>query len=283
MNDNARRILWKLPLQSNEKLVLRRMSDEADSIGGGICLAVAELAADCGMKERNVQYIVKKLLDLGVLLLTDNVGGGRGKARTYCIDIRRCQELAEEEKGAKGANGAVDCTVSDPEKGANDATDCTLSPRHIEDKYNYLPTDEVKRSEEGARAISPGVEVIRAFDAERVAAYGEHQARAYPAGTDRVFADRWLASGADPDLCRAVFAGAMRRYAQTGRKPPDTLSYFDRAIANAVATKNAPPTEGTAHVQAAKPVSARRETATEATQRRRAGLAAAVDRRLGQP
>ncbi|MBP2301551.1 helix-turn-helix domain-containing protein [Azospirillum picis] len=280
MNPSVIQACFKVKLPAADKLVLIRLAQEADENGGGIALRVQEVADDCGMSPRNVQYIVKKLRDAGILIVAGSDRGGRGRAAEHCIDLRRCRELAGGETTQTTQTTQEPLRGLDDENHANHASQIAgFSSPYMEE----LTSTEVKRSEEGARAISPGVEVIRAFDAERIAAYGEHQARAYPAGTDLVFADRWLASGADPDLCRAVFAGAMRRYASTGRKPPDTLSYFDRAVADAVATKNAPPTEGTAHVQAAKPAAPHRETASEATQRRRAGLAAAVDRRLGQP
>lgn len=132
---------------------------------------------------------------------------------------------------------------------------------------------------EGARPkpISPSVEIIRAFDEERTAAYGAERSRGWPHATDGVTADRWLAAGADVDLCRVVFRAVCKQFAANGRPPPDTLSFFEKRIANQLAERSRPMPEGQANVH--RPATTR-EAPEHAVERRRDALAGAVARKL---
>lgn len=83
----------------------------------------------------------------------------------------------------------------------------------------------------------PELAIIRAFDDARAEAFGPALRRAWPSQHDFVTAQRWLKAGADMETCRFVFAAACRAKAAKKEKPPDTLRYFDSAIADAITQK----------------------------------------------
>jgi uncharacterized protein YdaU (DUF1376 family) len=83
-------------------------------------------------------------------------------------------------------------------------------------------------------------DIIAAFDQARIDAFGAMQARPWPNSLDAAVAERWLAAGADLDLCRAVFVAGMQRKARSRDRPPDSLKFFDAAIAQALAERSRP-------------------------------------------
>jgi hypothetical protein len=92
----------------------------------------------------------------------------------------------------------------------------------------------------------PATGVIRAFDDALAEAFGEAARRPWPVATDLAEARRWLAAGADLPLCRAVFRAVLQRRSAVKGSPPNGLRYFDRAIADAMATANAAMPQGVA-------------------------------------
>lgn len=91
---------------------------------------------------------------------------------------------------------------------------------------------------------------------------------------------QWLADGANPDL--DIYPTVQRVMIRRGAQgPPGGLEYFDRPIADAIATRNRPMPEGKPHAHSDQ--RPRRETTTETTARRRAGMADALARRMGSP
>jgi hypothetical protein len=94
---------------------------------------------------------------------------------------------------------------------------------------------------------SAAVGVIQLFDEARVDAFGEEFRRPWPTSADSTFAERWLAAGADFDLCQGVFREGFGAAKARGRPPPGSLSYFDKPVANALAEKRRPMAEGTAN------------------------------------
>ena len=84
-----------------------------------------------------------------------------------------------------------------------------------------------------AGATSAAKAIIRAFDAARTAAYGEAHRRPHPHAKDLVFAQRWLAAGADVDLCDGVFAGTCRTMAMiVGSQYIRTMKRMKLSIGN---------------------------------------------------
>lgn len=112
-------LCWQIPLPIADKLVLLRLADYADDHGGNIYPSVATIAHFCGISERAVQYILKRLTTDGLIFVLGNEGGGRGKARTYCIDLDRAGQMAGPGGGQKNGTGKRaqrvqrDCTLSD--------------------------------------------------------------------------------------------------------------------------------------------------------------------------
>lgn len=86
-------------------------------------------------------------------------------------------------------------------------------------------------------------ELIQAYDAEIVAIYGDAKARGWPHGTDSVTAGRWVESGIDAELARGVYHASLSKAKAQGREPPNNLRYFDQAMADALALRQAPPTQ----------------------------------------
>lgn len=183
------------------------------------------------------------------------------------------QRALQSEKGKKSAEAKAL---------KNKDNDSTAVDARLQPDANPQPQPQTEPigsegGEDSARAhpITSGVEIIRAFDAERVSAFGAEQARGWPHQSDKIFAERWIAAGADVELCRSVFQAVCKQFATTGRQPPASLNFFDQRIANALADRNRPMPEGKANVH--RPV---RETVEQATDRRRSALAGAVARRM---
>jgi hypothetical protein len=113
-------LCWQIPLPIADKLVLLRLADYADNDGGKIFPSVATVAHFCGVSERAVQYILKKLTDDGLLFVVGNATGGRGKTRHYAIDLERACQLAGPAGGQSNGTGKRaqrvqdDCTLSEP-------------------------------------------------------------------------------------------------------------------------------------------------------------------------
>lgn len=88
----------------------------------------------------------------------------------------------------------------------------------------------------------PAILIIRAFDESRAQAFGPSRARPWPGPKDLGIAQRWVASGADVDLCRHVFDSQNAKLRDRGRQPMDHLAGFDRDVTEAIeARKTAPP------------------------------------------
>ncbi|PWC50637.1 hypothetical protein TSA6c_32715 [Azospirillum sp. TSA6c] len=96
----------------------------------------------------------------------------------------------------------------------------------------------------GIGAASAAKAIIRAFDTARAAAYGDEHRRPHPHAKDLVFAQRWLAAGADVELCEGVFTATCQGMAERSQAPPAALAFFDQPIADAIATRNRPMPEG---------------------------------------
>lgn len=92
----------------------------------------------------------------------------------------------------------------------------------------------------GQPPVTP-TDLIAIFDAERQRIFGDHLARAFPAPTDLVHAQRFLELGASPELCRSVFAATLETRKAAGRKPIDNLAYFVNPIDEALAVKTRQP------------------------------------------
>lgn len=143
-------LCWKVRLAATEKLILLRLADYADDQGFNIYPAVQTVADDCGVGRRAAQLTLKKLVDVGILVVI-NQGGGRRRTTEYAIDmdlVKQLKDAPPSEKShfnghavnsAKGANSES----SAPFTGVNSASDDINS---APDSPN--PLESVKEEEE---------------------------------------------------------------------------------------------------------------------------------------
>lgn len=139
------------------------------------------------------------------------------------ISEKRAKAAAEKHKKAAANAGA--------NAGANARTTTTT-------------TTEVSSGVERAGNSDGAVSIIAAFDQARVHHFGPELARPWPTATDKMTAQRWLDAGADIDLCRDVFNAGFARKASARDGPPDSLKFFEKSIANAIAEQARPMPEG---------------------------------------
>ncbi len=97
-----------------------------------------------------------------------------------------------------------------------------------------------KPGEDAAREAAAAIEVIEAFDAAIVTAFGPQRARPYPNATDMIYAERWLSEGIGIDVCRSVFQAICARKAKAAAGPPGMLKYCDQAVREAARSATSP-------------------------------------------
>lgn len=68
-----------------ERLVMLALADRADDTTGACYPSISDICARTGMKERGVQNVVKRLIELGILVV--NWGGGRHQRNTYTLKL----------------------------------------------------------------------------------------------------------------------------------------------------------------------------------------------------
>ncbi len=96
-----------------------------------------------------------------------------------------------------------------------------------------IPPDKIF---EGEKPIA----LIAAFDEARVEAFGDDQARPFPAANDHVFAERWSELGITVALAKPVMLTIMQRRKASGQDPLHGLKYFDKPVREAFALKASP-------------------------------------------
>lgn len=270
-------MVWRAKLPSGTvKLVAARLADFADDEGGRVFPSNARVARDCAISDRAVRDAMRTLEAIDVLILVAVERPGQHLPREYRFNLDALAALAEAADPAETAGGTpfraearsgrneVPGDISDQGEGGSG---CPLpggstfrpegaSARNVAPKQGeprsadpLLDPPRVGVVETRAGATSAAKAIIRAFDAARTAAYGEAHRRPHPHAKDLVFAQRWLAAGADVDLCDGVFAGTCRTMAERSQAPPAALAFFDERIADALATRNRPMPEGTPHEQ----------------------------------
>src|SRR5690606_5683874 len=71
--------VWKQKMKPTNKLVLLKLADHARDDGTKVFPSVATIATHTGMSERQVQRILKELVEDGVLTIVAHENGGRGR------------------------------------------------------------------------------------------------------------------------------------------------------------------------------------------------------------
>ncbi len=277
-------LVWRAMLPGSgtgtQKLVAARLADFADDDGGRVFPSNARLCRECGLSERAVREAIRALESAGVLVLVAMERPGQHLPREYRFDLDALARLDDGEPAdnkADGKAGGTTCRAipttrgqvvpGADDQGAPDAgrqevpggTTCRVEPptrgHHVPDQgapnapEPLLDPPRVGVVESRVAATSAAKAIIRAFDNARAEAYGEQHRRPFPHGKDLVVAQRWLAADADADLCEAVFVQFFGTMAERGQPPPEVLAYFDRPIADAIATRNRPMPEGKPHEQ----------------------------------
>lgn len=89
------------------KLALVCLAAGADA--DGLCsMPVPTLAALCGLRDRQTQYDLAALVELGELVKVSAGKGGRGSATVYRINVRPDLPFPLQRKRRKGALGCTD-------------------------------------------------------------------------------------------------------------------------------------------------------------------------------
>jgi hypothetical protein len=121
------------------------------------------------------------------------------------------------------------------------AADAGARPVELCSPPDAPPPPPPIRPAKPSTADPEALDVVRALDDAIGAAFGEDRRRPYPDAIDRVIARRWIDAGADLPLIADVLNAVCRRASQAQRAPPKSLKYFDQAVADALAARNAPP------------------------------------------
>lgn len=86
-------ILQGVDLPTNRKFVLLKFADHADHDGRNAYPSLGRIAHECRLSKRLVRIVVAELVKEKILVIEANESGGRGKPRTYRIDVEQAKEL----------------------------------------------------------------------------------------------------------------------------------------------------------------------------------------------
>lgn len=78
--------VWERQVSGTRQAVLLCLADFARDDGSKCFPSIATLAYKCGRKDREIQYILKKFRELGVLVVVRQ-GTGRGRTTHYRINL----------------------------------------------------------------------------------------------------------------------------------------------------------------------------------------------------
>ena len=262
-------ILWRKKLPPLEKLVLLRLADYATDAGGGIYPSVDRVATECGVSGRHVQRVLKIYVTAGMLVIGRH-GGGRHRTNEYGFNLEVLKRLPEitvsgetvtHSHGDNFGNGdcgspfpAKSCVTNlaptpqngDPQSPITGETVTVTTRNGDPQSPDSLRSIEKKKEGRGGgvrlvtESSSAPLEIIREFDNARAAAWGDDLRRPWPAATDRLLACRWIESGLTVADATDLFRIIMTKMKRSERRPPDTLKYFDNAVAQQISEKSKP-------------------------------------------
>lgn len=104
-----------------------------------------------------------------------------------------------------------------------------------------LPADATEtktdtRTEDNKHLALTAREVIEAFDRMQVQVFNG-QRRAFPAGDDIVFAQRWVEAGADLPTLEGLFLAKLQAKKSRGEPTIGSLKFFDQSVASIISGK----------------------------------------------
>lgn len=214
-------LCWKISLPIADKLVLLRLADYAGDDGGNIYPSVATVAHFCGVSPRAVQYILKKFIDAGLLVVVGNETGGRGRTRHYAIDLERACQLSGPEGGKSNGTGKrvqraqAHFTLSSSEAPGERVQRVQNSA--VKGEVDLHPTRHgtVSKQEDDDAGAAPPVHTRLPEVVQRVADMAGIEGDAALQRNSPIAA-KWLADGADPDAdIYPAVANAMNRTPQS--------------------------------------------------------------------
>ena len=201
--------------------------------GGPIEDNSQHIARVCGCSTRKWNQIRERLIEADKITVADGrIHNPRADKQLVSDDLER-EKLAE--NGRKGAEKTNEKKAKDNKNNALDKKG-PLSPERPTRSQRLDTRSSATTTESISARASPGgyadaaLRLIETFDACRVAAWGDSQARPWPAGTDLATARSWLVAGLDPDSLAALLAPRMRRAAAQSKQPPAALAYFEQAV-----------------------------------------------------
>lgn len=255
-------MVWRAKLTSGTvKLVAARLADFADDEGGRVFPSNARVARDCAISDRAVRDAMRALEAIDVLILVAAERPGQHLPREYRFNLDALAALAEAADPAEMAGGTsfraeVRSGRKDVPGGASDqgegGSGCP-SPGGSTFRPEGASARNVAPKQGEPRSADPLLDPPRncaADDArDRTSTVGREVLRLIGVADDpRWLGDwgrvaQWLADGADPDLdIYPTVRRVMERRKSQG--PPSSLSYFDKPVADAIATRTRPMPEG---------------------------------------
>lgn len=164
--------------------------------------------------------VAEKALEAIALKKRKSEGGKLGNKRRWGSDTDR-SPIAE---GSDQDASPIDA----------DRYPAELHRKERQDRQTRQTDKTEKRSSarEGFQVeADPALIVIEAFDQALTDAYGPERRRPFPAGTDIVFAKRWLAEGLKPQDLYQFFLARQRARKAAGKDPIGSLAFLENAVA----------------------------------------------------
>ena len=139
--------VWRLDLPRNEHYVLLALANYADDDGGKVFPSVGKIAWMCGMTERSVQRILRRLGSAGILVA---VKERPGSTTVYRINIAAGKLKPPWDK-SRGKSGAIRGGIADSKQGGTPDTAVSPHPRH-----SYVtPTPDTAMSPDPSSGTHP--------------------------------------------------------------------------------------------------------------------------------
>lgn len=205
-----------------------------------------QLASLLGGSEKEIRKLLTELEQAGIFSTDPETGAifSRRMVRD------KAKEERDRENGRGGGNPKLKAPDNQPGKPSGISPDANQGVNPQAKAHGYtisslredLPSTSVpgpaspSATDQGG-GVDEATAIIAEFDRSRTAVYGEAQARAWPAPTDLVVAQRLVEQGATAALCRHVFDSRNAKLKADGHKPRATLKAFEPDVVEALTDK----------------------------------------------